>query len=115
MTLPDILEQAVTGHSTRIVFRAAESLRCFDGHFPGFPVLPGVVQIGWAVALAERSFGRQLDVSGMRRVKFVRLIRPDIDVTLDIAINESGDRLEFRYHDSEGDYSSGSLLLGAAP
>ena len=49
----------------------------FDGHFPGEPVLPGVAQIGMAVDAISNALNQDLRISGVRRVRFKRMIRPD--------------------------------------
>ena len=52
----------------------------FDGHFPGDPILPAVVQL-MAGALALEEAGQRLDhsgwaVSSVSRAKFIRPVRP---------------------------------------
>ncbi|HBO78096.1 MAG TPA: AMP-dependent synthetase, partial [Cupriavidus sp.] len=32
----------------------AEDLAIFDGHFPGAPIVPGVAQVDWVMALAPQ-------------------------------------------------------------
>jgi 3-hydroxymyristoyl/3-hydroxydecanoyl-(acyl carrier protein) dehydratase len=49
----------------------------FDGHFPGQPILPGVAQIGMVCDAIQKTRNRNVRVSGVRRVRFKRLIRPD--------------------------------------
>lgn len=108
MILPDIHTQERDGDRARMVIIAPAALKYFSGHFPGFAVLPGVVQIGWARYLASCVFEKPLAVTGMRRIKFMRLIRPDVEVTLDLELlNDT--RLEFRYGDADGAFSSGAL------
>jgi 3-hydroxymyristoyl/3-hydroxydecanoyl-(acyl carrier protein) dehydratase len=48
----------------------------FDGHFPGDPILPGVAQIGWAIAFAREHFGLDTDPHEIDRVKFLHTARP---------------------------------------
>ena len=48
----------------------------FDGHFPGEPVLPGVAQIGMVFDAISKARNRDLRISGVRRVRFKRMIRP---------------------------------------
>ena len=49
----------------------------FDGHFPGEPILPGVAQIGMVFDAIRKAHNRDLNISGVRRVRFKRMIRPD--------------------------------------
>ncbi|MEA2069053.1 MAG: hypothetical protein U9P12_07625 [Verrucomicrobiota bacterium] len=49
----------------------------FQGHFPEQPVLPGVCQIGAAVALAGRMCGTRQVLSEIINAKFVAMVVPD--------------------------------------
>lgn len=49
----------------------------FDGHFPREPILPGVAQIGMVFDAIQKARNRDLKLSGVRRVRFKRIIRPD--------------------------------------
>ena len=69
--------------------------------------MPGVVQIGWAREFADRLFGGRHTVTGMRRIKFVRLVTPAQPVTLEL--DRTADRITFQYLDSQGSFSSGTL------
>lgn len=112
MILPEILEQSRVGDDARVRFVAPASLEYFAGHFPGFPVLPGVIQIGWVQHLAEKLFARRFTVTGMHRIKFMRIVRPGHEVTLELRLE--GARINFRYSDAEGSCSSGTLDMETA-
>ena len=49
----------------------------FHGHFPGEPILPGVAQIGLVIDAIRQAQNQDLKVSGVRRVRFKQIIRPD--------------------------------------
>jgi 3-hydroxyacyl-[acyl-carrier-protein] dehydratase len=49
----------------------------FSGHFPGDPILPGVAQLAIVFEAIARAVNRKLTVSGVSRVKFKQIIRPD--------------------------------------
>jgi 3-hydroxymyristoyl/3-hydroxydecanoyl-(acyl carrier protein) dehydratase len=49
----------------------------FRGHFPGEPILPGVAQIGMVIDAIRQARNQDLKVSGLRRVRFKQIIRPD--------------------------------------
>jgi 3-hydroxymyristoyl/3-hydroxydecanoyl-(acyl carrier protein) dehydratase len=75
----------------------AESLRiasthpALPGHFPGNPIVPGVVLLDRVAAALERS-GARLARIGV--VKFLAPLKPDEDSTL--AIARDGARVSFR-------------------
>lgn len=54
---------------------------CLDGHFPGNPLVPGVVILDTLVRLAEQTPG--LRVTGIRQCKFLQPLYPDMRCTLE--------------------------------
>ncbi len=58
-------------------------LACFADHFPDAPVLPGVLQIGWALELAAPRLGTPRTCRAMDGLKFQRLLRPGDRVRLE--------------------------------
>ncbi len=48
----------------------------FDGHFPGNPILPAVVQLMAGAIATGEALGTQLVVNGVSRAKFLKQIRP---------------------------------------
>ncbi|HTB23024.1 MAG TPA: AMP-binding protein [bacterium] len=86
------------------------SLRWFKGHFPGHPLLPGVVQLHWAVRAAREHLGVHGAFRGLRALKFMRPLRPGQRVTLSLVLAQGG--VEFRYASEEGRHASGHIVLG---
>lgn len=48
----------------------------FSGHFPGEPILPGVAQLGMVFDAIKQACGNNLKISGVKRVKFKKIIKP---------------------------------------
>lgn len=114
MGLPPLLGTTAPAWNTReIHLLVAASLPCFDGHFPGAPVLAGVVQLDWVMLLAAREFAVPLQFRGMRSVKFLNLIHPPLPLTLELTYLPERGLLNFRYQDALRSYSSGSLQVSA--
>ncbi|BCX80823.1 hypothetical protein MIT9_P0399 [Methylomarinovum caldicuralii] len=84
-------------------------LACFQGHFPGFPLLAGVVQIHWAAALFLEEFALPLCFRRMENIKFKRLVVPEMTLELRLDYDPERKRLAFRYRTGEGECSSGRL------
>lgn len=67
--------------------RVAPDSPWFDGHFPGRPVLPGVAILSMVCETVRRAAleqGRPVRISGIRRVRFRRPVRPDERLSIEI-------------------------------
>jgi 3-hydroxyacyl-[acyl-carrier-protein] dehydratase len=72
-------------------FRIATTHPALPGHFPGHPIVPGVVLLDRIAAALEQD-GARLARIGV--VKFLTPLKPDEDATL--AIARDGTRITFR-------------------
>jgi 3-hydroxyacyl-[acyl-carrier-protein] dehydratase len=66
--------------SYRETFRIPATHPAFPGHFPGQPVVPGVVLLDRVAAALERWRGER--IGAMAQVKFLRPLLPDQDAEL---------------------------------
>lgn len=87
---------------------------CFAGHFPGRPILPGVVQIDWAIRLAELNLGGCAPFYGLGPVKFMRVIGPGAELALELRRDAERGSLSFSYAEGDTTCSSGRVLFGDA-
>jgi 3-hydroxymyristoyl/3-hydroxydecanoyl-(acyl carrier protein) dehydratase len=82
----------------------------FEGHFPGLPILSGVMQLHWMIMLAKQHWYPQRKFSTVSRIKFQRPILPE-DV-LDIELTHRGDgKFHYVYKSNDHLMSSGSFEL----
>ncbi|MDP9127462.1 MAG: hypothetical protein M3N08_04280 [Pseudomonadota bacterium] len=88
-------------------------LPAFCGHFPAYPVLPGVVQIDWAVRLAAAYLGTDRLSPRDIQVKFRNIIRPGQPLSLRLKIDRFRQRLSFTYQSGEQIMALGQIRLGA--
>ncbi len=86
----------------------------FRGHFPGMPVLPGVIQIDWAMQLAQAQFGLGHGSADDFHVKFRRIVRPGRTLWLHLRIDRARRRLVFEYLVDGESASIGQIRLGAS-
>jgi 3-hydroxymyristoyl/3-hydroxydecanoyl-(acyl carrier protein) dehydratase len=93
---------------------APRDLFYFEGHFPDTPILPGVVQIDWAIACGREYFNLPPAFKGIHALKFQRVIRPELPVTLELVHEPHKSSLSFRISSSEGQHASGRILFGAS-
>ncbi|PKU24593.1 hydroxymyristoyl-ACP dehydratase [Telmatospirillum siberiense] len=112
MTIPDIVScQRPDESSVVLAFRLSAGAAAFDGHFPGHPILPGVLQLDWALRLAERYFGLEPAVGRDFQIKFRHAILPEADVILSLRL-DAGRRLDLEYRVGEVVASTGRVRLG---
>ena len=86
-----------------------ENSRFLDGHFPGNPIVPGAVILGY---LAARLATVDLTIAKVSRMKFTRPLRPDVPVEITVAY--SGHRVRAEFRDEEGVVASANLVLRGA-
>lgn len=111
-TMPEVTELLRTGEEARLSLRVPENLLYFEGHFPHAPILPGVVQTDWALALGRRCFALPPRFLGVAALKFQRVITPGATVTLELQYDAAKAALSFRLHSGSGQHASGRFLLG---
>jgi len=104
---------AATGahRSVRLEIAVPRELHYFQGHFPGCALLPGVVQITWAVELARRFLQTDGSFSGVDALKFMRVIQPGDALTLSLSFDAAAKELEFEYRGPAGVCASGVALF----
>jgi acyl-coenzyme A synthetase/AMP-(fatty) acid ligase len=90
-----------------------DDLVFLEGHFEGFPVVPGVVQVGWVVEAAQAVLGHAPRIEAVENLKFKEVLLPGQRVRLELGWNEAGDVLRFRLAAGERVFSTGRLRLRA--
>jgi 3-hydroxymyristoyl/3-hydroxydecanoyl-(acyl carrier protein) dehydratase len=107
--MPEIITESRNGETVTYVLRVPPDLTHFAGHFPDFPILPGIVQVDWAVRLARRYLPVLEGSQEINNLKFLALVRPDAVLTLRLDYDASHNILQFNYRDDERAYSSGRI------
>ncbi len=80
----------------------------FQGHFPDFAVMPGVVQLGKAVQTAQTLAGQKLVLQDVKKMKFMRIIRPNERILFRL-VRKSETLFQYEYLNGECVCSSGVL------
>jgi 3-hydroxymyristoyl/3-hydroxydecanoyl-(acyl carrier protein) dehydratase len=83
------------------------------GHFPNRAILPGVVQVHWAIVFARRHLSLRPFRSTTLQVKFRRLIQPGDRLTLDLRYAPDRNQLSFDYRDGSEARSMGHVEFEA--
>ncbi len=113
--LPAVLARRDEAGRTELDIEVPPDNHWFEGHFPEFAILPGVVQIGWAAHFAHALCDLGPDVLGMEHVKFKRPILPGARLTLSLRLDAAKGNLRYEYREGEQTCSSGTLQYGAKP
>jgi 3-hydroxymyristoyl/3-hydroxydecanoyl-(acyl carrier protein) dehydratase len=92
---------------------APRDLLYFDGHFPGRPILAGVVQIDWVIAFGRRYFALPPSFRGIHALKFQRVIPPERPVRVELIHEPAKCALSFKITSDVGIHASGRVIFGA--
>ncbi|MFK9098801.1 AMP-binding protein [Pseudomonas guariconensis] len=111
---PEVLDTLQDAHQLRVKLAVPADLACFTGHFPSTPILPGVVQIDWAMDLAAPLIPSGHRFAGMEVLKFQQLVRPGDEIELTLRFDAERGKLYFTYANGEQACSSGRILLEPA-
>ncbi|RKH05723.1 AMP-binding protein [Corallococcus carmarthensis] len=84
----------------------------FDGHFPGSPILPGVVQLEWSLLLGREHFALPPDFLRLETLKFQQVISPGTQLTLELTWAKESGKLGFKLTSAKGSHASGRIVLG---
>ena len=104
LLLPVVLAQQSSADQTVYQLAFPPELECFKGHFPNFPIYPGVGQIGFIQHFAKQIWADLAWCNGYEQLKFQDLIKPYSEVQL---------TLQRKLHKVYFEMSSGELKLAS--
>ena len=113
-TRPEILSVQCEGDTARLSLRIPQDLMYFRGHFEQMPLLPGVVQVDWAIQLARQQFQMPPQFKKLSALKFMRVLSPGGTIELLLHWQSASGELSFRYAWAEQAYSSGRVQFSHA-
>lgn len=111
---PEAQVLSVSDTQAVVALEVATSLAAFEGHFPDTPILPGVVQLDWAMRWAQDMFGIAAPFRGVDALKFQHVVRPGCRLVLSLEHLPAKAAVAFRITDGERPCASGRLMFGAA-
>lgn len=115
--LPDVVNKYQEQDAIALELFIPANLYYFDGHFPGRPVLPGVVQTHWAVHYAREHWPNLGAFAGLEAIKFQQIITANQTVRLQLDYQSEKGKLYFNYISNSGDvaYASGRVVFTQEP
>jgi len=108
---PTLLEERRAAECLEQRLEVPRDLAQLEGHFDDFPVVPGVVQLGWVLAAAARWSGAPPRLSALEALKFPEPLRPGRQVTLELRLADAGRLLRFRIYARDRVFTSGRAVL----
>jgi 3-hydroxymyristoyl/3-hydroxydecanoyl-(acyl carrier protein) dehydratase len=112
---PEVLEESQGEDRIEQRIRVPNELACWPGHFPEHPVVPGVLQVHWAMELAARWRGATPAVRRIEVLKFKQLLLPGRELTLCVSRGRRPESFHFELVDGDEIFSTGRVSTGPAP
>ena len=100
----------MSSHETEL--RVAAVHPSLPGHFPGHPVVPGVVLLDNVLHQAELWLGSSVRVRSLQQAKFMAPLLPEQDAHLTLTL--SGDKLRFMIVRGETGIAQGEFIIGTS-
>lgn len=107
---PQVRAVRHSGDTVELDLFVSRSLAFFPDHFPRIGLLPGVIQVDWAIRLGRAHLPVAGAFRGVRALKFQKPVLPDSAVTLAVQ-RGAPHELAFAYRAGEQTYSSGRVLF----
>lgn len=92
--------------------RVSNDLVFLQGHFEGFPVVAGVVQLGWVMSAVEELCGAKARGGVLEALKFPTPLLPGGAISVEVEFADSGDFVRFRVHEGGLTFASGRWRPG---
>lgn len=94
------------GRTVRATLRVPAEHPLLRGHFPGDPVVPGVLLLDAARRACEQALGRSFAIRAVEVVRFLQPVRPGQAVSLVVRAAADGDEV-----DADGEWQLAAVRL----
>ena len=109
LSLPIIIDREQYQDTITYQIFMYKNCNFFDGHFPEFKLVPGVLQLYLAKEFANAHFGLNIGEGQYKRIKFSNIIAPNSIVKL--KLTKTDKQVVYEYFSDEKTYSSGAFEL----
>jgi acyl-coenzyme A synthetase/AMP-(fatty) acid ligase len=107
ISFPVILDRFIEENKITYKLYFYKNCNFYNGHFPNFPITPGVVQLYLASFLGEYHFKKELVAGQIRKIKFSNIINAGDVVNLCLILNNSN--VSYEYLTEGKTFSSGTF------
>lgn len=111
-TEPEVLGISRFDDGVELSLRIPPELECLPDHFPRAAMVPGVVQVDWAIVYGRAHLPLAGEFCGVTGLKFQQPLRPGARVTL--RLSAVGGALAFAYLREGAACSAGRVLFAPA-
>lgn len=108
-SFPVILDAQIIENSITYTIFFNKNCNFYNGHFPNYPITPGVAQLYLASELASQYFNLNTGIGQIKKIKFSNIIHPNTIVNLSLTKTNNG--IEYSYFKEDTKYSSGLLPI----
>jgi acyl-coenzyme A synthetase/AMP-(fatty) acid ligase/3-hydroxymyristoyl/3-hydroxydecanoyl-(acyl carrier protein) dehydratase len=112
-TLPLAISESIEPAGAVCELVVPRDLAYFSGHYDGFPLVPGAVQVLWVTTVLGRMLGRDATASRMEAIKFRNVMKPGQRFTMTIDLDAAKSRASFTLAHEGRVFSSGRLAIQA--
>jgi uncharacterized membrane protein/3-hydroxymyristoyl/3-hydroxydecanoyl-(acyl carrier protein) dehydratase len=108
---PELLAERHFDNRREQDLRVPEDLACWPGHFPELAIVPGVLQVDWAMGEIASWKGHPPELARIEALKFKRPLYPGQVFTLVLEADERRERFRFRLEAGSEPFSLGRIVL----
>jgi 3-hydroxymyristoyl/3-hydroxydecanoyl-(acyl carrier protein) dehydratase len=111
MKIPTIKNTQKQDDKVELLLSFSKSAVYFQGHFPQIAILPGFMQIHFAMFFAKKYWLLGGEITNIKKLRFTKIITPNTDVSLMIEYL-SPKKINFKYFSGDTSHSSGEIHFG---
>ena len=114
-SFPVILDRKLSENEITYKLFLHKNCNFYKGHFPDFPITPGVAQLFLANFLAGYHFRKDLSAGQYKRIKFSQILKPDSIVFLNLKLSDKYVSYEYKLGEkvcSSGVFSCENIFKG---
>ncbi len=108
---PVLISKVIEPNQAQFKLHIPQNLFYLSGHFPEYPIVPGVVQIQWVADFAQTLIQNMTEFD-LQKIKFMRPILPNAKIQLNIKVDRKKLQIDFKYADDRSSFSTGLFKYG---